>query len=177
MEDTTEGKEKGVFAALKRKRTYIKAEKIIFFALLVAILLHVFVIQPFIVSGDSMLPTYHPGDLLVIDRLAYRFGEPHKGDVIVFHYPLDPSLYFIKRIDALPGQTVQEYTGKIVAAPSGSVPAAELYDATSTRTLTLAKGEYFVLGDNSAESSDSRTWGPLQKRLIVGRVLFRLWPL
>lgn len=142
-------------------------------ALVFVTALDVFVAEPFVVSGTSMEPTYNSGDYLIIDRIIPLSHPLERGDVIVFQYPLDPSMYFIKRIDALPGETVNEQTGAIVARPTDPQRAL---DATSS-TITLASDEYFVLGDNSAESSDSRIWGPLQKKFITGRVIVRIWPL
>jgi signal peptidase I len=155
---------------------YSKARKVILGALVVATVTQLFFLQPFVVSGDSMLPTYKPGDRLVIDRLAYTFARPKVGDVVVFQYPFDPSLYFIKRIDAMPGDSVVETTGAVVAngATTNSNP---LSVTASDRTLTLAKDEYFVLGDNRETSSDSRAWGPLQQKFIIGRVALRFWPI
>ena len=166
-----------ILALLKNKRALFKAERIIFIALVIAFLVGAFVIQPFIVAGDSMIPTYGSGDYLIIDRLSYTFKKPQRGDVIVFHYPLDPSLYLIKRIGALPGEAVEEASGEIVASSSVLTQDREPSHATSTRKILLARDEYFVLGDNSAESSDSRAWGPLQNKFIVGRILLRAWPL
>lgn len=147
--------------------------KTLVLALVFVTALDIFVAEPFVVSGASMEPTYMPGDYLIIDRIIPKSHPLEKGDVIVFEYPLDPSQYFIKRIDALPGQTVDEQTGAVVPRPSDPQRAL---DAT-TSTMTLASDEYFVLGDNSAESSDSRIWGPLQQKFIVGRVILRVWPL
>ena len=152
----------------------IVALKIGILAFLLVIPIRLFVAQPFLVSGVSMQPSFNSGDYLVIDRLAYDFAEPERGDVIVFRYPLDPSHFFIKRVVDLPGETINENTGALVD-PS---------EATSTSpneppppNITLARDEYFVLGDNRADSTDSRTWGPLQKKFIIGRVVFRAWPL
>ena len=135
-------------------------------AFIIVTVFRFFVAQPFIVSGSSMEPAYQPSDYLIIDLLSYRFEKPQRGDVIIFRYPLDPAVFYIKRISALPGETVAENSGILVAK-----------SATTTQTLTLAKDEYFVLGDNAKDSSDSRQWGPLQRKFIIGRVALRAWPL
>jgi signal peptidase I len=165
-----------ILVLLKNKRALLKVERIIIVALVLAIAVRAFVVQPFLVSGDSMAPYYAPGDYLIIDRLSYRFEKPERGDVVVFQYPLDPSLYLIKRIEAVPGESVRELTGEIVASSTAAAQNTEASSTASSRILTLASDEYFVLGDNSTASSDSRAWGPLQKKFIVGRILFRAWP-
>ncbi len=112
--------------------------------------IHEFVLQPFITSGDSMAPAFQSGEYLVIDEISYNFHKPARGDVVVFRYPLDPSIYFIKRIVGIPGDV-----------KDGEV---------------LGPSEYYMLGDNSAASFDSRSWGPVQERYIVGRPILRLFP-
>lgn len=163
--------------ALRGRRTYMSVAGLVFAAFLLATLLRFVVAEPFVVSGDSMQPAYDSGDYLIVDRLAYRFAAPQPGDVVVFQYPLDPSLYFIKRIDALPGDTVDESTGLVVPAASSSAARENPYAGHEPGTLTLAPDEYFVLGDNRSASSDSRAWGPLEKKFIIGRVVMRAWPL
>ncbi len=102
-----------------------------------------------------MAPTFSSGDYLIIDELTYNFlNEPKKNEVVVFRYPLDPSKYFIKRIVGLPGEEL-------------------VVDGVEWK---LGEGEYFVMGDNSRFSLDSRSWGPLPKENITGRALIRLWP-
>ncbi|HUO50724.1 MAG TPA: signal peptidase I [Candidatus Paceibacterota bacterium] len=147
-------------------------------ALAIVIAVNAFVAEPFIVNGISMQPSYNPGDYLVIDRLAYRHSDPQIGDVIVFQYPLDPSIDYIKRVVARPGALVDENTGRVLAASSSqSIDPYLMRDENSSTTIELASDEYFVLGDNRAESSDSRVWGPLQRKYIIGKVVARLWPL
>ena len=150
----------------KRGRFVIELIKLTLIAFIIILPIRFFIAQPFIVSGTSMQPAFQAGNYLIIDLLSYRFEQPQRGDVVVFRYPLDPSLFYIKRIAALPGETVVEDSGVLVAK-----------GATTSPTLTLAKDEYFMLGDNAPESSDSRQWGPLQRKFIVGRVLVRAWPL
>ena len=142
-----------------------------------------FVLQPFIVSGASMAPTLNPHEYLVIDRISYRFEEPERGDIAIFRYPLDPAFFFIKRIVGLPGERIRMDEGTLYVTGADGIEKvlSEPYriDDTGkdeTLSLTLSDDEYFVLGDNRHESSDSRTWGPLPKRFIIGRAITRLYP-
>lgn len=151
--------------------------------IIVVIPLRVFVVSPFVVDGESMHPTFENLDYLIVDELVYDFAKPARGDVIVFRYPKNPSIFYIKRIIALPGETVAINRGVVsVTETSGAtVTLAEPYvvneDATYTNKVTLAAGQYFVMGDNRPNSSDSRVWGPLPAKDIIGRVDARLLPL
>ncbi len=144
----------------------------------------IFIAQPFIVSGDSMVRTFHPKEYLVVDQLTYRFQEPARGDVVIFKYPLDTSTYFVKRVIGLPGETVRIDQGVVTIQGASSSEPIRLEEpyvssvAAPTRPLsiTLESDEYFVLGDNRKESSDSRTWGPLQRKFVVGRAFARIFP-
>lgn len=153
-----------------------------FLAAVIVLPLRLFVAQPFIVSGASMVPTFQNGQYLIIDELSYRFKEPKRGEVIVFRYPKDPSQFFIKRIIGLPGETVTIAGGTIsITHKDGTpVPLDESYVVNegngSDAHYTLPPGKYFVMGDNRPESSDSRTWGTMPRENIVGRVLLRLLP-
>jgi signal peptidase I len=141
--------------------------------------------QPFLVSGNSMRPNFSDGDYLIIDQLTYRIHEPQRGDVVVFRYPNDPSTYFIKRIIGTPGEEVRIAGGKVAIIntthPNGFI-LNEPYLGKDAITghdgeYVVKSGEYFVMGDNRAFSFDSRNWGLLEKKLIIGLVRFRLWPL
>ena len=150
---------------------------------LVVIPIRVFVISPFVVDGESMHPTFENLDYLIVDELLYRFIAPVRGDVIVFRYPENPSIFYIKRIIGLPGETVSINRGAItVTTTTGeNLTLAEPYivneDATYTKNVSLNPEEYFVMGDNRPNSSDSRIWGPLPKKDIIGRVDLRLLPI
>lgn len=153
-------------------------------ALLIVLPIRLYVAQPFVVSGASMEPTFDSGEYLVVDELSYRFREPTRGDVIIFRYPKDPSKFFIKRIVGLPDETVT-ITGSEVtivnrARPEGFVLPETYLDPKRLKsdfiTVALSPGEYFVLGDNRRESSDSRYWGTLPRENIVGRAFLRLIP-
>ena len=149
---------------------------------IVVIPLRVFVISPFVVDGESMHPTFENLDYLIVDELTYDFKAPARGDVIVFRYPKDPSVFYIKRIIGLPNETVSINQGDVtIKEPSGATetlaePYVEADDATYNKSVTLAGDEYFVMGDNRPNSSDSRVWGPLPKKDIIGRVFLRLLP-
>ena len=164
---------------------FVLREILIFILLAVLIILpiRIFVAQPFIVQGASMQPTFESGEYLIIDQLSYRLREPERGDVITFRYPEDPSVFFIKRIVGLPGETVVVDDDRVtITTPGvGTVELVEPYanlegPLFGRQTLTLEEGEYFVLGDNRPRSSDSRVWGALPEENIMGRALFRLLP-
>ena len=158
--------------------------QVIIIALLIALPIRWFVAEPFIVNGASMDPTFATGQFLVVDRMTYRFEAPQRGDVIVFEYPNDPSTYYIKRIIGLPEETISIKDGQVTIInkdnPKGLV-LNEPYIATEhlshdTSTTTLTSTQYFVMGDNRAQSSDSRFWGPLESHFIIGRPIVRLLP-
>ena len=128
-----------------------------------------------------MVPTFHDGDYLIVDEISYRFDKPERGDVIIMRYPLDTKKYFIKRIIGLPNETVSINNGAVtVTGEDGTQTLSEPYielQSDSTTEVTLKADEYFVMGDNRAGSSDSRVWGPLPAKNIVGKALVRLLPL
>ncbi len=152
-------------------------------ALAIALPIRFFVAQPFVVNGLSMFPTFNNSDYLIVDQLTYRFNEPERGDVIVFHNPGDYSQFYIKRIIGLPLETVKIEGAKVTIINSehpDGILLTEPYTGSErggSEEKTLEKDEYFVLGDNRGASSDSRVWGPLKKKLITGRALIRLWPI
>lgn len=149
---------------------------------LVVIPIRLFVASPFVVDGESMHPTFENLDYLIVDELVYDFSSPARGDVIVFRYPKNPSVFYIKRVIGLPGETVAINHGiiTITKADGTAVSLDEPYvvneDATYTKSVTLGAGDYFVLGDNRPNSSDSRVWGTLPGKDIIGRVDARLLP-
>jgi len=158
--------------------------KIVVISLAIIVPIRYYLIQPFFVKGNSMVPNFHDKDYILVNKLGYRFDEPSRGDVIVFRYPRNPSDYFIKRVIALPGETVQIKDNRVTVYnedhPSGVV-LNESYLASHQRTegnktWKLDENEYFVLGDNRLQSSDSRSWDALNKSFISGRAWIRLWP-
>ncbi len=152
-------------------------------AIMIVVPIRLFIAQPFIVSGASMEDTFHSGEYLIVDQLTYHFEDPSRGDVIVFRYPRDPSKYFIKRVIGIPGDTITIENGVITIVnennPEGTV-LSEAYAETMPSAAKLVEKigdrEYFVMGDNRDESSDSRAWGVLQEERIIGRAWMRLFP-
>lgn len=130
-----------------------------------------------------MEPTFDNGQYLIIDEISYHLANPERGDVIVFRYPRDPSQYFIKRVIGLPGETVKIQNGKVsvVTIAGETIQLDESYIVFhgngSDTQVVLGVNQYFVMGDNRPESSDSRVWGVLPRQNIIGRVFLRLLPI
>lgn len=144
-----------------------------------------FIAQPFVVRGASMEPSFADREYLIVDELSYYFRKPQRGEAIVFHYPRDPRQFFIKRIIGLPGERIKLETGKVIifnpAYPEGFTLQEPYLEPPGRSThpemeRVLGPGEYFVLGDNRDFSSDSRLWGALPEDRVVGRAVFRAWP-
>ena len=158
--------------------------KIVIIALLIVVPIRYFIFQPFFVRGQSMEPNFHNGDYLIIDEISYRFGEPQRGEVVVFKCPDNPSQRYIKRIVGLPGERIEIEAGQVliyqngtnqVLDESGYLP--EFLQTLGNIEISLDQDEYFVLGDNRSLSSDSRRWGSLPEENIIGRVILRAWPI
>jgi len=151
-------------------------------AALIIIPVRTFVAQPFVVSGNSMFPTFQNGQYLIVDETAKYIGNYLRGDVVILRYPNDPSKYFIKRVVGLPGETVSISNGEVsITSETQKTPLLlnEPYVKNAkfdTSVRTLSSDEYFVMGDNRAQSSDSRVWGPVPKKLMDGKALLRLFP-
>lgn len=160
------------------------AGRTLLIAALIVVPIRMFVFQPFLVRGASMEPSFHDGDYLVVDELTYRIKSPERGQVIVFKYPGDTTQRYIKRIVGLPGETVEVKDGIVtIKSPDGiETQLDETYlpeglETKGTENVELGKGQYFVMGDNRTFSSDSRAWGPLGQEYVIGKVLFRAFPL
>jgi signal peptidase I len=165
--------------------------------LVIYLLIHNFIAQPFEVEQRSMVPTIVENEYVLIDKLTPRFNDYQRGDIVVFQPPAgfeQGGVPFIKRVIGLPGDTVTLDNGRVFVTPPGGtrVPLTEDYvarnanqrpeptlpkDAESTAQWTVPEGEYFVMGDNRPESQDSRFFGPIDRDLIVGRAWLRYFPL
>jgi len=165
--------------------------------LVIYLLIHNFIAQPFEVDQNSMMPTIQPREYVLIDKLSPRFNDYQRGEVVVFQPPEDyqqGGIPFIKRVIGLPGDTISLENGEVFITPAGGSPVliAEPYvavnadgrtvptqprDAASTTQWTVPAGSYFVMGDNRLQSQDSRVFGPIERELIVGRAWLRYFPL
>lgn len=149
-----------------------------------AVIIRFFLFQPFIVEGSSMEPNYHNNEYLFVEKLSYRFREPKRGEVIIFHYPNDPSVNYIKRIIAIPGDRVRIEDGLVFL---NDKLLTETYLAEGTKTLLsrspdvpyevlLPENKFFVMGDNRNHSSDSRDGWFVDRTMIIGRSAAVLYP-
>jgi len=188
-----------VVTGRNRRTAYVAIEwgVILVVAVLAAILIRSFVVQPFFIPSGSMEPTLAVGDRVLVNKLSYDFHSVHRGDIVVFKKPSDdttPGISdLVKRVIGLPGETISAQNGRIYI---NGRPLAEPWLPAADRNVTtfptgpiqgclpsppgsclIPSGEYFMMGDNRGDSSDSRIIGPIPSRLFIGRVFVRVWPL
>ncbi len=130
----------------------------------------------FKVEGSSMEPSVHPGQYVLVDKVSYRLGQPQRGDVVVFNYPLATDRDFIKRIIGLPGETVSVANGVVQVNDHALKEPYIAAPPLTGGTWTLSPDQYFVMGDNRNNSSDSRSWGPLDRKYLIGKAVLVYWP-
>jgi signal peptidase I len=158
--------------------------KFVIIVIVIVVAVRMFIAQPFIVQGTSMVPTFQNSNYLIIDELSYRFESPKRGDVLIFHPPKDPKVYYIKRIIGVPGDTVIISHGIVTITnkdhPDGLTldePYISPDNPNDTFSKLVTDGNYFMMGDNRQGSYDSRGWGLLPRQNITGRAFLRLFPL
>lgn len=138
-------------------------------------------LQPFTVQGQSMEPTLHNHQFILVEKVSYWFRSPERGDVVVFRYPDDPSQDYIKRVVGLPGDHVQIKNGAVYInahrLSERYIAAPPDYSGCTYCDVRVPKGSLFVLGDNRDNSSDSHEWGMLPRGNIIGRAMLAYWPL
>jgi signal peptidase I len=154
-------------------------------ALVLTLIIRTFVVQAFKIPSGSMNPTLLQGDKLFVNKFIYRFRDPRRWEIIVFKYPEDPKKDFIKRVVAFEGEEVELRDGALfvnghaMPAPDG-MPDVIYYNqepfAGEGQKIVVPEDSYFVLGDNSLSSRDSRYWGFVPKKYLVGLAVFRWWP-
>ncbi len=163
---------------MKKKRSFVgELVEAVIIAVILAAVIRIFLFQPFFIPSCSMYPTLQPGDRIIVNKLVYRFDEPERGDIIVFRYPLDRSKDYIKRIIAVGGEKVaiRENYVYINGKPlkESYLPRTELSDYDAT---VVPEGTFFVMGDNRNDSQDSRYWGMVPRRDVIGKAVFIFWP-
>lgn len=173
-------------------RSKVKSElrewlEAIVIALIMALVIRAFVVQAFKIPSGSMYPTLKIGDRLFVNKFIYRFRDPQRWDIIVFKYPEDPSKDFIKRLIGLPGETIEIRNGLLLVNGIKQFLPNEIlgnvyynteegdYGAINQK-IVVPPDHYYVLGDNSGNSRDSRMWGFVSKKELVGRAFVRWWP-
>jgi signal peptidase I len=186
----TSARRRGLGCALEIVETLV-------LTLVIYLIIHNFVAQPFEVEQRSMLPTIAEHEYVLIDKISPRFDDYHRGDIVVFQPPdglTQGSVPFIKRVIGLPGDSVSLENGRVFVGAAGGNPVRldEPYvvrgidgvaaptlpkDPEATTSWTVPPGTYFVMGDNRPDSQDSRFFGPIDRELIVGRAWLRYFPL
>lgn len=156
-------------------------------AAVLAFAIRTFLLGPYKIPTGSMKPTFMEGDRIFVDKISYRFHSPERGDIIVFKYPLDKKKDFVKRLVGLPGDKIQIEAGKLLinGKEQDDAPFSEHYYynrsdwpyAKEGQIIEVPAKNYFALGDNSAQSSDSRFWGFVPEKNLVGKAFFIWWPL
>ena len=145
-----------------------------------AVLIVTFGFQVARVEGQSMAPTLEDQDRLIVNKLVYRIGEPRRGDIVMLYYPLNPDKSFVKRVIAEEGDTVRIVDGRVYV---NDIPLKDDYVSSEFRShddwgpQVIPEGYYFVMGDHRNNSSDSRHWGFVPKKYIIGKVQLRWWPI
>ncbi len=158
--------------------------RVLLIALVVALVVRVAIAEPRYIPSNSMDPTLHIGDRLLVDKLSYRWQPPHRGDIVVFNPPAQlvklgytRDQAFIKRIIGEPGDQIQVQGGQMIL---NGQPLPEAYIAEAPQyempAVTIPSGYVFVLGDNRNDSNDSHVWGPLPQQNVIGKARLRFWP-
>lgn len=181
---------------------FLEMVKVFLLAAVIIIPVRVFLFQPFFVQGSSMVPNFEDGEYLIVNEFGYKetsvevpgyqlfsvepFRDLVRQEPVVFRSPQKAGQYLIKRVIGLPGESVEIRDSKVIIT-NGSHPEGVTLDesdylgasvvTSDMKRITLSDDEYFLLGDNRSYSYDSRTFGPIGKESIIGRVLFRAWPL
>jgi len=149
-------------------------------AVLFCFFLITFVAQAFRVQGTSMLPMLEDGERIIVNKFVYRFHPIEHGDVVVFWYPKDPSVSFIKRVVGVPGDTVELKNGVVYVnnkRQQEDYLKPQFNDGDTHAPVEVDRGYYYVLGDHRNSSNDSRNWGEVPEKYIYGKAVFRFWPL
>ena len=147
-------------------------------ALVISILVRAFVVERFLVDGPSMEPTMWTDESLMVLKIAYRFGEPKRGDIVVFQYPYNPEKDYIKRVIAVGGDPIEMRLGRVyVNEQFKEEPYVQYPGFFNMNVTTVPEGTIFVMGDNRTNSEDSRMFGPVSLSYLKGKAVLKIWPL
>lgn len=168
-------------SAKPKKSALRELVETVLWALVIALCVRYFVVEGYYIPSTSMEPTLVPGERVLVAKFLYRFSEPHRGDIVVFRYPIDNRKNLIKRVVGLPGEKIEITQGRVFV--NGEPLVGELFQRTyydigyyGQGAHVVPKGHYFVLGDNSENSDDSRFWGYVPRKNILGRAFLVYWP-
>lgn len=173
MEDARQAEE-----VQQRSSGWLDLLQAVIIALALAIAIRLFLFEPFVIPSGSMEPTLQPGDRIIVSKLSYRFSQPKREEIIVFRYPPNPRLVYIKRLVAVGGDTLKIENNRLYI---NGKPVPEPYLPRGTNMhdfgpVEIPPGNYFVLGDNRSNSEDSRVWGLLPEENVVGKAVLLFWP-
>jgi signal peptidase I len=174
-----EGEEENALARSAKKFGLFVFEslKVIFISLAIIVPIRYFLVQPFIVKGASMEPNFHDREYLIINEIEYRLGDPSRGEVVILKDPLNPQIYFIKRVIGLPGEKVDIKKGRVYINDQELTESyIEDFGVDTFDSVKLSDNQYYVMGDNRTNSFDSRRFGPIDRKSIIGKAWFRGWP-
>ena len=171
---------------MKNKSVLREWVESIVIALAIALVIRTFIIEAFKIPSGSMRPTLEVGDRIFVNKFIYRFQEPQRGNIVVFRYPLNPKRYFVKRLAAVGGEVIELKNGNIVIN-SVVIKKPEIFEknyyynqgekGAQDKGVKVPPDYFFFLGDNSANSKDSRYWGYVPRKYIIGKAFLRFWPL
>ena len=161
--------------------------KVLIVSLIIIVPIRAYVVQPFYVDGASMEPNFHDGEYLIVDEISLRFKQPERGDIVIFHPPTNPKVYYIKRVIGLPNEVIDIKNGEIRVFEQDS-PEPLIIDESKylgndyllrpseKYHLKLGATEYYLLGDNRPNSLDSRRLGAIDISHMKGKVVLRAFP-
>jgi len=170
----------------KVKREIREWAESIIIAFILAMIIRTFVVQAFKIPSGSMRPTFIEGDRILVNKFVYRFKDPERGDILVFKYPEDMKKDFVKRLIAVGGETIEIRDGNVyindqLVEDPHIIREIFYYNrgryGKSDRKIAIPQNSYFVLGDNSSSSRDSRYWGFVPKKNLLGKAFFIYWPI
>jgi signal peptidase I len=168
---------RGLEVSEKHTRFIREIVETITYTLLILFIIR-FAVQSFRTSGQSMEPDFHNNEYVLVNKMAYLFQQPQRGDVVIFHYPFDIHKDFIKRLVGLPGDTIHVTSSNVIInGQTIREPYIRVPFNFEGNTWKLGPDQFFVMGDNRDNSLDSRIWGPLARSYIIGKVVVAYWPM